>query len=41
MRSVKPQPIWKANTAPIAAAVTLAVALFALYPLMAQGPGEH
>lgn len=41
MSSVKPQPIWKANAARMAAAVMLAVALFALHPLMAQGPGEH
>ncbi len=43
MRSVKTQPAWKANAAPMTAAVALAVALFALHPLKAQGPGpgEH
>ena len=41
MRSVNTQPVWKANAARITAAVTLALVLFALQPLMAQGPGEH
>ena len=44
MRSVNSQPAWNANAARVTAAVTLAVvALFALHPLMAQGPGpgEH
>jgi len=36
MRSVKPQPIWKAAAARLAAAVTLSVVLVALHPLLAQ-----
>jgi lysophospholipase L1-like esterase len=41
MRSVKPQPIWKAGAARVVAAVTLALVLFALHPLLAQNSAEH
>jgi len=41
MRSVKPQPIWKAAAARLAAAVTLSVVLVALHPLLAQSAAEH
>ena len=41
MRSVKPQPIWKAAAARVAAAITLALVLFALHPLLAQNSAEH
>ena len=41
MRSVNTHPVWNANAARIAGAVTLALVLVALQPVMAQGPGEH
>ena len=41
MRSVNTHPVWNANAARITGAVTLALVLVALQPVMAQGPGEH